>query len=167
MPLPDHEAIVINDASALPSEPGFWLHELPGHRVRRLHQRLVAEFNAIVARHPAFDGVTHMQFAALAAIDYRPGCDQASVARLIGCDKVTGGQLIERMVERGWVSRVIDPDDRRARALHLTSSGSAMLARVRPHVTHGSLVDLQPLTETERATFVALLARLTLPLDPA
>ena len=42
-----------------------------------------------------------------------------------------------------------------------------MLARVRPHVTHGSLVDLQPLTETERATFVALLARLTLPLDPA
>lgn len=162
IPQPPVEPPAADDASG-----GFWLHAMPGHRVRRLHQRIVAEFNALVSREAGLEALTHMQFAALAAIEYRPGADQATVARLIGCDKVTAGKLLERLVGRGWVDRLRDTADRRARRLALTAGGRAVLDRIRPLVRGGPLERLPPLTAAERSTLMDLLGRLTMPYDDA
>ncbi|MGE0799399.1 MAG: MarR family winged helix-turn-helix transcriptional regulator [Lautropia sp.] len=159
-------------ATDLPADPdsdqapsAFWLHDLPGHRIRRLHQRLVAEFNQLVDADPALAGLTNLQFAALAAIEHRPDCDQATVARLIACDKVTVGKLIDRLDERGWVARRTDPNDRRARALRLSPAGAAILARIRPRVLAAPLVELPGLARDQRRRLLAMLARLTMPYE--
>ena len=86
---------------------------------------------------------------------------------MIGSDKVTAGKLLERLVGRGWVDRLRDTADRRARRLALTAGGRAVLDRIRPLVLGGPLERLPPLTAAERSTLMDLLGRLTMPYDDA
>lgn len=45
--------------------------------------------------------------------------------RQLGVSKQTGGQLIDALVSRGYITRQIDPDDRRKLTVELTERGKA------------------------------------------
>ncbi|WP_373050978.1 MarR family winged helix-turn-helix transcriptional regulator [Thalassovita aquimarina] len=96
-----------------------------GHLFRRTHQVATAVFFEEMNRQEV--DITPFQYAALAAIQLNPGADQASVAAWTACDRATIGGVVDRLVEKGYVSRKVSEKDRRARVLNLTESGKTVL----------------------------------------
>lgn len=130
------------------------LHIMPGHLIRRLHQLSTATFSDRM-KAAGFD-LTSVQFAALQIIGETPGIDQASLAQQIAYDRATIGGVVDRLERKGWVSRTINPDDKRARKVTLTDSGMATLQAVRPIIDALQRDILTQLNDDERAVFIKL-----------
>ncbi len=128
--------------------------EMAGHLIRRLHQQSTQVFQSRTQA-AGFD-LTSVQFAALDAIAQQPGIDQASLAATISFDRATIGGVVDRLEQKGLLERLVSPDDRRSRRLHLTRAGERQLAAIRPVVEDLQAEILAPLTARERAAFVAL-----------
>lgn len=128
--------------------------EMAGHLIRRLHQQSTQIYQAHTQA-AGFD-LTSVQFAALDAIAQQPGTDQATLAATISFDRATIGGVIDRLESKGLVQRVVSDQDRRARCLHITPAGEHLLAVSRPVVEALQAEILGPLSDTERATFLAL-----------
>jgi len=127
---------------------------MAGHLIRRLHQQSTQVFQ-LQMQAAGFD-LTSVQFAALDAIAEQPAVDQASLAATISFDRATIGGVIDRLESKGLVQRVVSEHDRRARLLHLTPEGEALLGAIRPVVEALQAEILAPLSRAERATFLAL-----------
>lgn len=132
------------------------LAELPGHYIRRLQQIAVAAF----LQETTMFKITPVQYAALQAVAGNPGIDQRSVARDIGFDTSTIGEVIERLEARGLVQRSVDPGDRRVRLLSVTGAGESLLDEVTPAVLQAQERILAPLDEEERREFLRMLKQL-------
>lgn len=131
--------------------------DMAGHLIRRLHQQSTQVF--VQQTQAAGFDLTPVQFAALDAIQAHPGTDQATVAELIAYDRATIGGVIDRLEQKGWVRRVVSERDRRARELSLSPEGASIHASLLPIVQALQTDILGPLTEAERATFLALASR--------
>ncbi|PAU96173.1 MarR family transcriptional regulator [Paracoccus salipaludis] len=130
---------------------------MPGHLIRRLHQLSTQVFAAAMAQ--AGEDLTPVQFAMMDALAAEPGLDQASLARAIGKDRATVGAVAERLAKKGLIARTASAHDRRAIELELTGAGRDLHARLAPRVAAIQADILPGLSEAERATFVALVAR--------
>ena len=130
---------------------------MPGHLIRRLHQLSTQVFAAAMAQ--AGEDLTPVQFAMMDALAAEPGLDQASLARAIGKDRATVGAVAERLAKKGLIARTASAHDRRAIELELTGAGRELHARLAPRVAAIQADILPGLSEAERATFVALVAR--------
>ncbi|MCZ4316229.1 MarR family transcriptional regulator [Comamonadaceae bacterium G21597-S1] len=130
------------------------MSEMAGHLIRRLQQQSTQVF--LAQTQAAGLELTSVQFAALDTIAGQPGIDQATLAATISFDRATIGGVIDRLEQKGLVQRVVNEQDRRARQLHLTPEGTQLLAASRPVVEALQVEILAPLTDTERATFLAL-----------
>lgn len=135
------------------------IYNMAGHLVRRLNQISVAIFADRMAA--ASVELTPVQFAALSAIDARPGIAQAALAGAIAYDQTTLGGVIDRLEQKGFVTRKVSPTDRRARVLTVTSAGQDLLSLVRPVVRELQGDILSGLDEAETAQFLALLKKTT------
>ena len=128
--------------------------EMAGHLIRRLHQQSTQVFQA--RTQAAGFEMTSVQFAALDAIAQHPAVDQAGLAAIISFDRATIGGVIDRLEHKRLVRRVVSPQDRRARQLHITPNGQQLLAACRPVVEALQADILAPLSVAERAAFLAL-----------
>lgn len=135
----------------------FHLHDMPGHLIRRLHQRSTQVFTEKVRA--AGHEVTPVQFATMEALSRHPGIEQAQVAGIIGYDRATIGGVIERLERRGLIRRAVNRRDRRARIVHLTEEGGRMLDALRPVVAALQDDILGDLDAASRRMLVALMAR--------
>jgi len=136
------------------------IYAMPGHLIRRLHQRSMQVFQTRMKA--AGLDMTSVQFAAMDAVHANPGIDQARVASLIAYDRATIGGVIDRLQHKGWLTRVVKPQDRRARALNLTGKGEAVLAAAWP-VVRGLQSDiLAGLEPGELAQLVELMKKVAL-----
>jgi DNA-binding MarR family transcriptional regulator len=133
--------------------------DMPGHLIRRLHQISVSIFSESVAE-AGYD-ITSVQFAALCALKDYPGIDQVTLAGLIAYDRVTIGGVVDRLEQKGYVTRKVSQRDRRARELHITEEGLAVQRAALPIVRGAQEVMLDGLSEAEREAFMALLRKLT------
>ncbi|MBO3762001.1 MarR family transcriptional regulator [Ciceribacter sp. L1K22] len=133
------------------------IYEMPGHLVRRLHQAAVSLFMDETGKR-GFD-LTPVQYAALAAIQTRPGLDQATLASHIAYDRVTIGGVVDRLVQKDLVRREISSTDRRARELYMTDKGLKTLEEIRPLVRQMQETLLEGLDADEKERFVALLRK--------
>ena len=126
----------------------------PAHLIRRLHQ---ISTHVFLQRSQA-DGydLTPVQYAAMQALQSNPGIDQAQVAALIAYDRATIGGVIDRLVQKGYVTRVVSQRDRRAREVSLSEAGAAALQGLVPLIDAAQDEILALLTEDERAAFTAL-----------
>lgn len=127
---------------------------MAGHLIRRLHQQATQIFQSKMQAE-GFD-LTPVQFAALDCIAQQPGIDQASLAASIGFDRATIGGVIDRLEHKGLVARVVGTHDRRARHVHLTPGGDAVLAASRPIVEALQGGILARLLPSEREAFLLL-----------
>lgn len=132
---------------------------MPGHLIRRAHQASSAIFAQTMAREGL--DLTPFQFAALSAIKAEPGIDQATVSAHAAVDRATIGGVIDRLVDKGYVARDVSKRDRRARVLHLTDSGSAILERVQGLVSEMQGEICNGLSLEESAQLIALLRRVS------
>ncbi|CAN5422020.1 hypothetical protein BH10PSE12_BH10PSE12_28890 [soil metagenome] len=72
-------------------------------------------------------GMTLAQWRAIHAISEAEGATQRSIAETMDVSDVTAGRLVDRLVEKGWIERRIDKDDRRVKRLFLTSAAAPLL----------------------------------------
>lgn len=133
------------------------IRTMPGHLIRRLHQRSTQVFAA--AMEAAGEDLTPVQFALLDALAAEPGLDQASLARAIAKDRATVGAVIERLERKGLIARTASTRDRRAITVALTDTGAMLHARLVPHVAALQAAILPGLSAAERETFATLAAR--------
>ena len=131
------------------------IHAMPGHYIRRLQQVAVALF----ARRLEGE-VTPVQFAALSAIRHERACDQARIAALIGYDRATIGDVIDRLESRGWVVRAAGTRDRRTKVVTLTPAGRTLLRRAVSPVRRVQDELMAPLSPIERRQFERLCRKL-------
>jgi len=132
---------------------------LPGHLIRRLHQLSTKVFTDRV-KAAGFD-LTPIQFVALDALRENEGIDQAGLAEAIAKDRATTGSVADRLEQKGLVTRVVNPRDKRARTLTLTEDGRSLLAAMTP-VVEALQADILPgLTAEEYAQFIALAEKAT------
>ena len=132
------------------------LYAMPGHLIRRAHQIS----GALFAEELDGQDLTSVQFAALLAIRAHPGLDATRLSALIAFDRSTLGGVLERLEAKGWIRREQASEDRRAKRLHLTPGGSALLRRAEAPVRRVQERLLAPLAPADRATLVRLLAEL-------
>ncbi len=131
--------------------------ETPGHLARRFQQIAVAVFHAQVEA--AGSDLTPVQYAALTKIAAEPGLDQATLAGQIAYDRTTIGGVVDRLVEKGLVARIVSAKDRRARELRVTEAGQVMLTKIAPAVDETQRVLLSGLSEKEAAQFMKLMKK--------
>ncbi|WP_210211780.1 MarR family winged helix-turn-helix transcriptional regulator [Aquibium carbonis] len=133
------------------------LSRKPGHLIRRLHQISTHVFTERV-REAGFD-LTSVQYAALDALGSNLGVDQARLADMVAKDRATTGAVVERLEQKGLVSRTVNDRDKRARILMLTPEGVDLLARVTPVVEELQREILRGLDDHEYNRFIELAAK--------
>ncbi len=129
----------------------------PGHLARRFQQIAVSVFVA-EAEAAGYD-LTPVQYAALAAVKAHKGIDQATLAGLIAYDRTTIGGVVDRLEQKGLVSRRVSNEDRRARVLEITASGKRTLAGIEPAVAAAQKAMLRGLDASESAQLLRLLRK--------
>lgn len=137
------------------------LSDMAGHLIRRLHQHSTAIFT-LRTQEAGFD-LTPVQFAALDAIYTHHGSDQAYIAEMIGYDKATIGGVINRLVTKGFVRRVVNAQDRRSRELTLTIKGNKVRLALLPIVQELQKEILKPLGKTDQEALIQLIRQVALP----
>lgn len=76
-------------------------------------------------------GMSQASWVAVAAIARRERpLSQNELAKELGVEGATLVPLLNRLVEQGWVQRVLTPDDRRKRLLVATEQGKALYQKV-------------------------------------
>ena len=75
--------------------------------------------------------LTMPQFRSLVYIEIHKGCALRALAEHLGITPATSSALVDRLVQRGWVTRATDAANRRQVRLALTGRGAAMLAASR------------------------------------
>jgi DNA-binding MarR family transcriptional regulator len=133
------------------------LYRRPGFMIRRAHQIAVSVF----LEETAELGVTSTQYGILHVLERRPSIDQITLARLLGLDRSTTGMVLKTLEEGGLVLRVVKPTDRRRRRLELSRAGRELLRELATPAGRAVERLLAPLAPPERATFLALLEKLT------
>ncbi|MCP4330695.1 MAG: winged helix-turn-helix transcriptional regulator [Alphaproteobacteria bacterium] len=136
-----------------PAVTNYRLLEAPGHLMRRCQQRAVEIYVSEVGR----NGPTPRQFAALITVRQHPGLSQTDLVNLTGIDRSTIGDLISRLIRRGWLRRRRTSRDARAYALYVTTEGEQILERAVPAINAAQERILAPLAPARRSEFMSCL----------
>jgi DNA-binding MarR family transcriptional regulator len=128
----------------------------PGHLIRRLNQISMALF--FEETQPL--DLTSVQYAALNMIQEVPGIDQASLSNMIAFDKTTIVKVLDRLVDKGLITRTRSKTDRRINHLHVTTKGTQVLREIHPMLARSDKRILAPLSESDQRKFMEMLSRL-------
>ena len=104
-------------------------------------------------------GLTALQYTALTVLERRPGITSSELARRSFVRAQTMAQTMDPLLEAGFVRRERDPGHARRLLLYLTDTGSAAIARARPHVAELERLILSDFTADEAAAFAEYLRR--------
>ena len=113
----------------------------PGHLIRRLQQISVALF----LEETSSLGLTTVQYAALNMIREVPNIDQVSLSNMIAFDKTTIVKVLDRLVDKGLITRTRSTTDRRINHLNVTPRGHEVLKQIQPMLDRSDGRILAPL----------------------
>jgi DNA-binding MarR family transcriptional regulator len=100
-----------------------------------------------------------VQFAALVTVRDNPCLDQATLAGIIAYDRTTIGGVVDRLVDKGLVTRVTSDTDRRARVLTASDQGIAMIDRAEPAMRRTQELLVDDLDRKEAIELMRLMGR--------
>lgn len=109
---------------------------MPGDRiytgllVRRAQQAHLALWQQLVSR-----DISSPQFGVLSELKLETGISQADLGAKLDLDKSTITDIVNRLDERGLITRTKDLTDRRKYQLKLTKLGESELRMLQPRVT--------------------------------
>jgi DNA-binding MarR family transcriptional regulator len=127
-----------------------------GFLLREVSRRYVLRFEA-----RARDiGLTLVQARALVRLEKNEGVSQASLAGLVDVDAMTMFRIVDRMEADGLIERKLDPADRRARRLYLTTKARPLLAEIWRIADFIRAEVLAEIDQTEIETFLDVLQRI-------
>jgi len=128
--------------------------DMAGHLIRRLNQISTTVFSQRL-QEAGYD-LTPVQYAAMQTLFDHPDLEQAQIAAKIAYDRATIGGVIDRLEQKGFISRRTSSRDRRARECRLTRKGKNLVEKVTPLVESLQQEILSGLTRDEYAQFLAL-----------
>jgi DNA-binding MarR family transcriptional regulator len=100
------------------------------------------------------------QFRALNYLRRHPDASLSEVAEHVGITRASASTLIERLVQRSFVTRADDPNERRHVMLNLTEMGSNHLQQARTATLHKIAILLEMLSPEELNQLCTSLATL-------
>jgi MarR family transcriptional regulator, lower aerobic nicotinate degradation pathway regulator len=109
---------------------------------------------------PDDNGVRLPHYAVLSILRQYGPASQREVADRLHFDASDVVGMIDMLEDKGYVSRLRDPSDRRRYKLTATPSGLVVLEEINRKARHGHGDFLSPLTPDERATLKTLLLKL-------
>jgi DNA-binding MarR family transcriptional regulator len=123
----------------------------------QLARQTVAAEQPVLAAH----GLSMWGYIVLSALDRSPIRTQSALAEAIGADKTRIIPTLDELQQHGYIERMPDPDDRRARLLAITESGRAVKDSVQVNIQRGEEHWLGQLSANERDVFLRALDRLS------
>jgi DNA-binding MarR family transcriptional regulator len=123
----------------------------------QLARQTVAAEQPVLAAH----GLSMWGYIVLSALDRSPIRTQSALAEGIGADKTRIIPTLDELQQDGYIERMPDPDDRRARLLAITESGRAVKDSVQVDIQRGEEHWLGQLSANEREVFLRALNRLS------
>jgi DNA-binding MarR family transcriptional regulator len=133
----------------------YILDDQVGFILRQAQQRHTNIFASLM-----IEELTPTQWAVIAKLAESGPCSQNLLGRQTAMDAATIKGVIDRLTKRGFTATKADPEDGRRLLVALTEEGAAVYARGAPMAERITAATLEPLSEPERAAFVALLRRL-------
>lgn len=121
---------------------------------------VIARINRWVTRQADLD-IPPAQGRLLAQIDELGSARIGDLARADHCSQPTMTTQVQRLEERGWVTRVADPVDARAVLISLTTAGEDLLTAVRRERAAVLAPYIESLAATDRARLGDAVAVLT------
>ena len=134
----------------------YRLDDQVGYLLRLATQRHTALFQAHMP-----EGLTAMQFAALARLYEQGACAQNELGRRAAMDIATIKGVVDRLRQKGLIKTTQSEGDKRLSIVALTKDGSALmdtLTNIGHEITDKTLA---PLTPEEQTTLTALLKKIT------
>ncbi len=129
-------------------EPFGWLATDVSRLMRTIFDRRVRQL-----------GLTRPQWLALVRVQRRPGASQSELADMMEMEKAPAGRIVDRLVEKGWLQRRPDPNDRRINRVYLTDLGERVYAAIRP-TSEATVADaLSDLPAADQERLIALMTR--------
>jgi DNA-binding MarR family transcriptional regulator len=135
-------------------EDTYRLDDQVGYLLRRVNQRHLALFAEVIPE------VTTTQLAAMARLAELGPMSQNQLGRATAMDAATIKGVVGRLMARGLVTTVPDPEDRRRLIVDLTPEGRELFAGLRARGLEASRRTLEPLAPEGRRTLLALLREL-------
>lgn len=132
------------------------LTDLIGYRLRRAQIRVFQDF----ARSLAGVDLTPGHFGILVVLSRNPGISQTALAKAVGVERSTLGEVIEKLDARKLVQRQPAPGDRRSRAVRLSPRGERLLDQAIPLVRAHEDGIARDLGGDERKRLLDLLGRI-------
>src|SRR5277367_6920256 len=123
----------------------------------QLARQTVAAEQPVLAAH----GLSMWGYIVLSALDRSPIRTQAALADAIGADKTRIIPTLDELQEHGYIERIPDPDDRRARLLEITESGRSIKNAVQVAIQRGEEHWLGQLSAIDRDVFLRALQQLS------
>jgi DNA-binding MarR family transcriptional regulator len=139
-----------------PAVGDYVLGDQIGHLLRRAYQRHVAIFQEVFGD----EGPTSTQFAALVRLAEHGELSQNRLGRLTAMDPATIKGVVERLEERGLLTRRPDPDDRRRLLLSLTPAAREVMPGLVEKARRVTAETRAPLSPEEADTLSELLRRI-------
>jgi DNA-binding MarR family transcriptional regulator len=127
-----------------------------GHLIRRMNQISVAMF----LEETRSLGLTTVQYAALNMIDEVPNIDQARLSSMIAFDTTTLVKVLDRLSEKGLITRTRSQADRRKQLLNATAQGHEVIRKIQPMIDRSEQRLLAPLAPSDRRKFIEMLTQL-------
>jgi DNA-binding MarR family transcriptional regulator len=127
-----------------------------GHLIRRMNQISVAIF----LEETRALGLTTVQYAALNMIDEVPNIDQARLSSMIAFDTTTLVKVLDRLTEKGLITRTRSQTDRRKQLLNATTQGREVVRKIQPMIDRSEQRILAPLNPSDQRKFMEMLTQL-------
>jgi DNA-binding MarR family transcriptional regulator len=104
-------------------------------------------------------GLKIAEYSILMLVAHNPEINQKRLGAALDISPPNMAVTIDRMVARGWVSRVRGTHDRRAQHIHLTAAGRALVEKARKITATMEEPALAVLSQAERALLIELLRK--------
>ena len=128
----------------------------PGFLIRRVQQ----VHTALFSEETGAERSTPIMYSVLSALGQSGPLDQTRLGRTVAIDKTNLADVLERLRERGLVTRRVPTTDRRVRLSALTPAGQALLDKLDTRVARAHARTIAALSPAEQAQFVAFLQRI-------
>jgi len=116
---------------------GFLVHDV-ARMLRTLIDQRVEKYN-----------ITRAKWQALGVLDVNEGITQTELAQALELERSTIGRLVDRLEERGFVTRQPDPKDRRVFRIYISDTARPLLEELEDVAEEVRSIALTGLTDTQ------------------